>query len=252
MSRTLALLLSVVVLTSPARAVDITSCALPTAGGGPVQSVPARQTAVLQTDLTGCHYAVVLEDHAVLQMNNHKISDCGIFAILCQGRRCTVEGPGEITGGGCNVAARSIDGKLQKMFISDLNVHDTWGSVGGVRTRLYATDVSVAGQLANPSGDTPTSQVAVAGYGVVGKNLIVTDNIGFGISAFSKLRLKDSTVTGNNGFDVGIDLISSARPHLTDTTCGRSTTGDVGLHSWHVCTNDSSPSGAFLDPTETP
>jgi hypothetical protein len=243
-----AFLLPIMLLAPPARAVDITTCALPALGAGPVQTVPAKQTAVLQADLTGCHYAVALENGATLQMNGHVIRDCGVYAVVCLGRRCTIEGPGEITGGGCDVAGGAPTGKLQKMFLRDVNVHDTWGSVGGVRTRLFATNVTVTHQIDNPNAF-GGSQVAVGGYGVVGTNLVATDNIGFGVVAFKRLRLVDSTVTGNNGFERGLDIESNARPHLVDTVCGRSV--DEFNVPWGVCTNDAgSPSGAFVDPRD--
>jgi hypothetical protein len=110
-------------IASPAVAVDLTTCALDVSEGT-LDAVPAGQVGVLQADLSGCHYAAALEDDATVQLNNHVISGCGMFTVACRGRRCTIEGPGEITGGDCNVYE---DNSLRnrRMTVRNVDMHDT-------------------------------------------------------------------------------------------------------------------------------
>jgi hypothetical protein len=222
----------IVAVASSAFAVDITSCAVPTEDD-PVQiTVPAGETGVLQADLTGCHYAVTLGSYATLDLNNHTISDCGVIAVICFGRRCTIEGPGEVTGGSCNIDVDS-SARHPTMIIRNVNVHDTTGSVGGPGVNLLAENLTVTNQVDNPNGT--GSQIAVGGYRVFGTNLIITDNVGFGLWAHRRLRLSNSTITGNDGFFVGKDLYSRRPPRFENVTCGLS---DGPNGPWGVCTND--------------
>src|SRR5215475_8127755 len=83
---------------SRARAdVSITTCG---------QSVPAKQTGSLDTDLVcpSSANAVFLDDKATLTFNNHAISGAEVFC----GRSCTLIGPGEV--GQTSVAAIATGG----------------------------------------------------------------------------------------------------------------------------------------------
>jgi len=231
--RTIATAAFLALSVSAALAVDVTTCALPTLGDT-VQTIPPGETAVLQADLSGCHYAVALENNATLQFNGHTISDCGVYAVVCLGRHCTIEGPGEVTGLGCNVGQQT-DGRLGRMTVRNLSMHDTWGTLGGVRTILQAENLTVTGQIDNPYGE-GGSQIAVTGYRVTGTNLSITDNIGFGLTSYRRTRLTNSTLTGNNGFEGGYDFISDRPPRFEGVTCGRSLRAAGG--TWGVCAND--------------
>ena len=223
-----------VLLASPALAVDITTCALGVPGGT-LETVPAGTVAVLQADLSGCHYAVALEDNATLQLNNHVISDCGMFAVACRGRRCTIEGPGEITGGDCNVYEDNAL-RNRRMTVRNVNMHDTSGALGGVGTRLRLENVIVTRQSRILSGADAASRIAVSGGVVVGTNVTVTDNIGLGIFASRRLILDDSTLTGNHGYGEDYDFVSIRRPRLVNVTCG---VGVDGVdRPWGLCAND--------------
>jgi hypothetical protein len=232
--RVLAAAFVVALSVSSALAVDVTTCAAPTVDDTPV-AIPAGQTAVLQADLSGCHYAVALEDNATLQLNNHTISDCGTIAVVCLGRRCTIEGPGEITGGGCSIGHDTF-GRVTRMTVRNLVMHDTWGSLGGARVILEAENVTVTGQLANPNSENQTNSIAVGGLRVAGTNLTITDNIGFGLYSYRRPQLTNSTLTGNNGFAGGNDFMSQRRPKFEGVTCGRSLRAAGG--TWGVCTDD--------------
>ena len=74
-------------------------------------------------------------------------------------------------------------GLLSRMTVRDLYMHDASGTLGGARTRLDVTNVTVTRQLDNPNAATG-GQVAVAAYQVTGTNLTVTDNIGFGMYSY--------------------------------------------------------------------
>jgi hypothetical protein len=73
------------------------------------------------------------------------------------------------------------------------------------------------------------TNVAVSGNGTYGMavgrlvatGLTVTGNADVGIYA-TALRLRDSDVTGNNGFGSGIDLVTDKPPRLLRTACGKS------------------------------
>ncbi len=88
MKRSMLVLWLATLLTRSAYAVDITTCD---------EIVPASETGVLLTDLAGCNDGVVLAERAALQMNGHSIlgANAGVF---CLGPRCSIAGPGEISG----------------------------------------------------------------------------------------------------------------------------------------------------------
>src|SRR4029077_4030306 len=72
-----------------AAAVDVTACG---------QVVPARKTGVLQADLAGCFWGVVLKPGAKLELNGHSVSGRPDFSDLgaCE-TNCTVSGPGDLS-----------------------------------------------------------------------------------------------------------------------------------------------------------
>src|SRR5262249_23441363 len=95
----LALAASAPLLSAPAGAVDVVACG---------QVVQRGEVGDLVGDLACPGGGVVLEAKAALNLNGHVLAgpgagsgsclfpDCG--GVWCQGSRCTVEGPGEITG----------------------------------------------------------------------------------------------------------------------------------------------------------
>src|SRR5262245_33788032 len=119
MLRSAGTLAFVVLAATGVRAADITACG---------QSVPAGRRAVLGADLTcppGAPAATVGE-HATLALNGHTIHGGGT-AVLCTGRRCTIEGPGEITGATrAGVAQRSREGKVV-LRVRGVRVHGNHG-----------------------------------------------------------------------------------------------------------------------------
>ncbi len=139
MKRSMLVLWLAALLTRSTSAVDITACD---------EIVPARETGVLLTDLAGCNDGVVLAERAALQMNGHSIlgANAGVF---CLGPRCSIAGPGEISGATFGVflyssirhrhlhrkapAADQLDVRAQRQWLPR---HDGGATVGNMHRRL--------------------------------------------------------------------------------------------------------------------
>ena len=231
---------------------------------------------VLQNDLD-CggpdfgRWGVTLTPGASLSLNGHAIRN-EFGGAWCQGR-CTIEGPGEITG--MSALAVSISGKTT---ISDILIQDSGGGIypadagadlrllkavritlrnvtiaragsgfqaGVYGWRIAATGVTVTDSRFGLYADRVSGRnVTVSGNGERGiratkasfVDLTATNNGAAGVEALY-MRLVNSTVTGNNGYGDGRDVIGLAHaPVLINTTCGRSAAGD--LSDWDVCTDD--------------
>ena len=65
-------------------------------------------------------------------------------------------------------------------------------------------------------------------------------NAGYGAFGVSLLRLENSTVTGNNGVGLGIDVAAGGNLMVSNTTCGLSGHSEPPYAPgyWGVCTND--------------
>src|SRR5262249_1920173 len=125
MTRRLPLLVVVLFLAGRAAlAFDIFSCPA---------SIPADDTGTLQNDVScvGASVGVHGAARGTLDMNGHTITDGGTggSAVKCEGRHCTVKGPGEITGGPFGGVEVAINTRLT---INDVNVH-------GVDNGLFST-----------------------------------------------------------------------------------------------------------------
>jgi hypothetical protein len=124
---------------------------------------------------------------------------------------------------------------------------DDNGGIGiGAAGRLRLTDAEAhgnqigffAGRSMTGSDVTATDNslngVDSCGFGSVKlSNLVATGNAFAGACA-DRLRLEDSTVTGNTTFDV----YSIRLPVLINTTCGTSAGVNSSSTSWGVCAND--------------
>jgi hypothetical protein len=101
----------------------------------------------------------------------------------------------------------------------------------GVRAsqQLRGTDITLSGNATS----------GVFGDRVVATRVVAIGNGDAGVFA-RKAVLRDSDVSGNDGFQGGIDLVTSERPRLFDTTCGRSlaSSGSPFGPSWGVCAQD--------------
>jgi hypothetical protein len=125
------------------------------------------------------------------------------------------------------------------------------------RVKLVLEDVTIdnngGGAIADCSGlklkgenvTITNNGTGICGDGIKLKNATITGNGVAGIFSWTaRVKLKDSTVTGNDAGGNGFDIVTSKRPRLVDSTCGRSAqvaplaTPDAGSPSWGVCTND--------------
>lgn len=241
--------------------IPITSCATNVIGG---------DTGVLLVDLdcTGnpVPQAIFLDDRSRLELNGHSIIG-GFYGVNCYGD-CTILGPGEIAGmlhAGISIQKRTRvvdvdihdcedgiigydnynDGQA-RLTVTDVDVHhNSEGGIGAqtVRAKNVTVDDNEYGISAfrltakglsvsrNTEGGIQANKVSV-------KELTANDNGGAGIDAYGRVvRIRDSTLTGNNGLGLGIDFISRAnRPRVIRTTCGRSGLSDGS--DWNVCAND--------------
>jgi hypothetical protein len=268
MTRRLLLLVAILVLAGRAAlATDIFSCGA---------TVTAGDTGVLQNDMScgGAFVGVHVADQGTVDMNGHLIKDVGSggSAIKCEGRHCTVRGPGEITGGAFGGVEVALNTRLA---INDVNIH-------GVDGGIFATGVG--------SGPPPTSTVTATNVSlsnnvngtlfvgtIKGSNIDASNNSNLGLDFSRRLvattvttndnaragvfggrvrvtgltsngngdagvrsvsaRLTDSTLTGNNGFGIGVDLATVHRPRVTNVTCVKS--GKIGgSGNWGVCSGD--------------
>ena len=247
---------------SAADAVDVTACG---------QHVGPGETGVLQSDVDCTASAepiaaVYLGNRATLSLNGHTIiARADIDGVLGDvARRCTIEGPGTITGartafasGQTRMTIRdvtlvgnrgSIDVPLGRVDLTDVTASS---SVGGVRAEtVRATRVTVT---TNGGGDCILggtfrgTDVTVTGchtgiamqYGVRATRLDDRDNVTVGVVG-SRVRLVDSVVTGNTFLGQPLDLLSRRRPSLLLTTCDASAQlidQTVGP-AWGVCAGD--------------
>ncbi len=245
---------------------DIVSCG---------DTVPENDTGVLQADMScgGAFVGVTVLDEGTLDMNGHAITDVGTggSAVACQGRRCTVQGPGEIHGGlfsGVAIAARTrltisdvtIDGvnagivgpgfglPPRNMVIASnvtlTNNHNGMLFVGTIK----GTNIVASNSTSGPGLDVQRRMVATnvttndnSASGIFGGRLRITGltangNGDAGVRSI-KAALRDSTLTGNGGFGIGVDLATIRRPVVTNVTCNKS--GMIGgSGNWGVCAND--------------
>lgn len=248
MRRFLPTLFLLAALPAAAGAVDVTTCG---------QTVPPDEVGVLQADLTGCganDVAVAIADRGKLLLNGHAIAS-GAIGVQCIGRRCSVDGPGEIRD--VSLFGILISKKHGRLRVRDAVVRDS-GQIGiaslGSRGRVKLERVTVAG---NRSGVETTTNGAVSG-----KDVEVVGNLQWGVVAgrdlhFTRLTVVDtglgqpqpgdglvcfwcggtlraSSVTGSTGKDI----LTFRKPELARSTCGTSGSPYDPERTWSVCAND--------------
>jgi len=190
------------ILSAPASAFDVVSCET---------TVPAREIAVLQADLecTGVgfdHPAVQLGSGATLGLNGHRINhpevpgDLYGFGVFCPTGKCTINGPGEITGD-----LVGIEGP--KPVVNDVSVHEALAGI--IAVRLIRDQYGNV--VAKRYGDLVATNVTLLadGSGVVARNvwangLTVSQAEQLGIQA-RKIRGTAVTVTGNGWMGIAAE-----------------------------------------------
>ena len=263
-------LFAVSLVSTPAHAVDVTSCGA---------SVPDGETGTLQVDLdcsadpTGS--AVRLGNHSRLELNGHSIV-AGFIGVNCSDdprvKACSINGPGDVSGG-----THGIAGGARVTTVSGVTVHDT-AAFGIYAPRdLEATDVTVVragnsgfhviGRLsgANLTANDNHSDGIAAGRRLVATGVTANNN-GFSGIVSSRFVVRQLTATGNgqSAIEVGggagvqggggtlsdavltgndvdgtpIDVLTLRRPRLVSTTCDHSQKLGAPGVSWGVCAAD--------------
>ena len=271
MSKLLVWPVALLLLATTALAIDITTTG---------QTVPRGQTGTLQADLscTPSAIGVFLDDGATLEMNGHVLDGCYVSQAGLSGVRIRVRGSGLIRHAGIQIRSGTL-------IVRDVDIQDApyWGILGspdaqdgystlrlrnvtvtgsgrdGIRgTKVMARDVTSSGNGLGALGDG-----IVGAAGVKGRDLVVSNNSGEGISAWAgNVRLRDSqvtdnalggvlglgisrgalkvirsTVTGNDLQPGYADLVSQQPPKVRDSTCGSSLDAQE-MVPWGVCAND--------------
>jgi len=208
-----------------------------------------------------------------------------LTVLRCVSKRCTIVGPGEVVGndgvgptGSC--VAGPSGGKLKVTVDGPgtVDIHDCSTGVlassaklegvtaHGCVTGLYGVRLKLVGT------HTFGNQVGIFGISIAGRDLVsemnsfhgiigagggpgggnvrikngeMTGNGGTGVIG-NRLSLRDSTVTGNDGYGQGIDIAAFLEPKLHDVTCVKSgrtseayTQGPPALiGTWSVCSGD--------------
>jgi hypothetical protein len=241
--------LSIIVLLATmgrADATDITACG---------QGVQTGETGVLTTDLV-CTDSLDV-DGGTLDFAGHTITQTGggRAAVVC-GDSCTLTGPGEITGAHAsdpNALASGVVVYGSRVTIQDLHIHDNdWGIAGQLNHTAILNNVTVSNSVhsgiylnARVKGTNVTvsnsGEFGLLGSQGVGMSGVTVTGSGMAgvISAFRRLALTDSTVTGNGGGT--LDLLSPRRPKLKNTVCDHSAmlnSDESAGPPWGVCTQD--------------
>lgn len=185
---------------APAAAFDVTAC---------YQTVPGRETGVLQTDLvcdgTGGPNVSLLR-HARLDLNGHTISGGYIGVSTDPGRigKNEIVGPGEIFGVvngdggfGAGIAASG------KVVVRDVHLHD---NVRGI-VSVYDFAMKLEGvTITNNSAEGIASyfgnladRIGPGKGQIKARDCVVSGNGDDGIEAWGRLDLRDATVSGNGG-----------------------------------------------------
>ena len=221
------------------------------------QTVPAGEVGVLQGDLTACVDGVVLADRAVLEMAGHAIS-ASHLGVQCIGSRCAVHGPGDISGAVVGIWGFYPTGKIE---VTDVDIHDT--PLAGIQNARRGTLTNVTVRRAGFGAPDPEYSAGIyvdrlkgtnvttadnAGYGVLGGSVVKltgltsTGNGNAGIAAQNRSLVRDSTITGNDGYGTGVDFVAYRRPRVIDTVCGLSAspgpTAEQPGPPWGVCSGD--------------
>ncbi len=294
LTSSLMMIAGLLMIGSAARAVDITECG---------QLVPPGETGVLQADLdceaspgpsrcssdlemicssaSDCPLGACLTapgvnlgdlplgSRAQLELNGHSIRGAR-RGIVCYVRRCTILGPGEVSGTGDAIrafrghltvenvvlseSAYGIRSDRAKVQLTDVLLRDNTSFGASVRN-LRATNLSAIGnrfgidarRIEGTNITVENNEVGIGGAHLLRKATIdgleATNNSIAGIQGL-KVRLQNSLLENN-----GVDLRTRGRPRLVNTTCSNSEVCERARRrshndctptgeSWQVCTND--------------
>jgi hypothetical protein len=200
-------------------------------------------------------------------------------AVECRGMRCAIgssSGVGRIGGGDfIAISIGLFTENKTRLRISDVELHDARSGIRGAaffayprRTKvraervvsrnhtehgiwvakLTATDVDASGN-GGPgiaADKIRASDVTASDNGAAGlfgerisvAGLVANDNGDAGVRAV-KASLRDATLLGNDGLDLGVDVATVQRPRVVNTICGKSQVlGGVAGETWGICSGD--------------
>jgi hypothetical protein len=273
--KALAFLGTLFLVSSTARALDITSCG---------QTIPVGRVGVLQADLA-CNDGdnstvadgVTIERNGTLDLNGHSLTvlddggavNSAVYCIsICRVRDSSGGPNGRIIGHANSIA---VLGHAVRLYDTDLD------SVGdGIRaTRVRLSNVTINGcaEAGVKAEKVTLEDTTISGckYGilvnrkVVAKNSTISDNTSGGIDSGRMLNGTNVTITNNGSFGIdaiagdnnhlgriklrdsqvlghATDLKSTLPPQLSNTMCGTSEAFDketyASLGTWGVCAND--------------
>jgi len=250
-------LAAALVVPASASALEIFTCG---------QEVPTGGTGILIADIvcpgtTG--YGVLLGSRTTLQLNGHSISGAGISVYVTGGKRIVIEGPGELAGADqVGVFAPNNVGKIGVTMRDGVVMHDIRESAialgQGNKVKLELDDVTIRDNAGSAVADCnglklKATDFAVTnnGTGICGdaikvKRGTITGNGVAGIFSWTaRVKLIDSTVTGNDTADNAYDIETTKRPKLVNSSCDHSVQLPAfpglpapGAPSWGVCTGD--------------
>jgi hypothetical protein len=168
-----------------------------------------------------------------LYLNGHTITGAEI-GVACT-ERCTIYGPGAITGNGTGVNVYSSKPDAGKVTVADATI-DGNATLGIGADKINVTRSTVSG---NGGGG------IFGGVKATVRGSTVDGNSTYGICSRGKIRLGDTTAQGN-GSDPGCapdscggcgDLVSPIKPRVNvRSTCDTSV--DPPAATWGLCSND--------------
>ena len=273
---TTALLAAMVTTAAPAvatapKTMDVNGCGVAV----PARTVATVQSdfTCTVTDASGPLGAngIVLGPGATLNLNGHTVTLVqGSFqatVVKCLGH-CTVGGPGTLTSAAAGTGT-AIDAVTSRLQLHDVTVSGMGGGIYAIAADVRATNVSIQAGFWGVVGarrvtannvdvaltggaDAEECISATKGDGKIDGTNVTVSGCWYGVSSFratlvgltvtnshigayvgGKLQLRDSSVTGS----AIVDLSSSMKPKLVNTTCGTSSHVTTD-QTWHVCAND--------------
>ena len=177
----------VVLVTGTATAVDITACG---------QIVPAHEVGVLQSDLVCTGHGLAVRASGTLQLAGHSITgdgDIGETGVVCSGPngratgRCTIQGPGTISGFGRGVNV------ISSVVLRDLVVT---GNGDGIYSPAVPQTGDVDATNVDASGN---AGIGIRGRKVIASFVTASNNGGAGIVGETRGVVGSDIVADGNG-----------------------------------------------------
>jgi hypothetical protein len=170
-------------------------------------------------DIHGCVFGVVgnLEEYSTSRARavvDHAVLHDNVFEGVTV-RHLTVSDVTAYNNGGAGIHA------ITALTATNSVSYDNFSQGFFATAKLQGTNLTAYG---NGVGAESFKNLDVTG-------LMATGNTEAGVKSLRRVRLRNSTITGNS-----LDILSGKRPNLSSTTCG--TSANYSSVTWGVCTND--------------